>query len=89
MTVKLYGSSLCPKTLHALEVLAQNDITPTFINVTGSINLLMDWMLIRDTNPLFEEFRGTRKIGFPTFELDDGTMTRDIDKVIALFAAEK
>lgn len=89
MTVKVYGSNLCPDTLHALETLSQNGISPAFINVTGSINLLADWVLTRDTNPIFEKSRGTRSVGFPTFEFEDGTMTRDIEDVLARFAAEK
>lgn len=88
MTIKLYGSNLCPKTLHALRVMDEAGFTPTFINVTGSINLLMDWVEFRDTNPLFEELRGTRKVGFPTFQLEDGTYTRDLDYVMSLIKAE-
>lgn len=59
------------------------------VKVYGSINLLADWVLTRDTNPLFEKSRGTRSVGFPTFEFEDGTMTRDIEDVLARFAAEK
>lgn len=82
MAITLYGSNLCPKTLRSLQKLADNGITPVFVNVTGSINLLMDWVQLRDTNEIFKELIGTRKIGFPTFKLEDGTLTRDIDMVI-------
>ena len=48
--------------------LADSGITPVFVNVTGSINLLMDWVQLRDTNEIFKELIGTRKIGFSLFK---------------------
>lgn len=88
MKITIYGSNLCPKTLHSIESITSLGIMPKFINVTGSINLLMDFVKLRDTNPLYDDIRGTEKIGFPTFELEDGTLTRDVDKVLEMIKAE-
>ena len=81
--MKVYGSNVCPATLRFLSVLTENGVMPQFINVTGSINLLKEFILFRDTDPLYDNARGTGTIGFPLIQLDDGTYTRDVNKVLA------
>ena len=81
--IKVYGSNVCPGTLRFLSILTENGVMPTFINVTGSINLLKEFTMIRDTNPVFDGVRGTGSIGFPLIQLEDGTYTRDVNKVLA------
>lgn len=78
MALKVYGSNVCPGTLAALNVLTSNHVMPVFINVTGSITLLKEFMTFRDTSPLYDGVRGSGSIGFPLFELEDGTRTRDV-----------
>lgn len=80
--MKVYGSNICPGTLRFLSILAENGVMPLFINVTGSIDHLKEFTLIRDTNPVFDEVRGTGSIGFPLIQLDDGTYTRDVNGVL-------
>jgi len=83
MAIKIYGSNLCPRTLAALAVFAAHKYTPIFINVTGSIGLMKEYVLLRDTNVIFKELLGTDKIGFPYFLLEDGTWTRDATQAFA------
>ena len=83
MSIKVYGSNVCPATTRFIDVLTENNVMPTFINVTGSINLLKEFIAFRDTSPLYENVRGTGSIGFPLIELEDGTRTRDVNKVLA------
>ncbi len=80
MAVKVYGSNTCPATLQALSIFTAHHYMPTFVNVTGSINLLKDFIKFRDTSDLFASVRGTTDIGFPVFQLEDGTFTRDARK---------
>ena len=62
MAIKVYGSNICPGTMRFLSILTENGVMPQFINVTGSINLLKDFIYLRDTHPAFDAFRGTRPI---------------------------
>ena len=82
MAIKVYGSNTCPGTLAFLNLLTTNHVMPTFINVTGSIALLKEFITFRDTSPLYDGTRGTGAIGFPLVELEDGTRTRDIPAVL-------
>lgn len=61
---------------------------PAFINVTGSIHLLKEFIAFRDTSPLYDSVRGTGAIGFPLIQLEDGTYTRDLNGVLASFGIE-
>ena len=82
MAIKVYGSNTCPGTLRFLSILTSHGVMPTFMNVTGSINIFKEFTLIRDTNPIFDKVRGTGSIGFPMIELEDGTYTLDADAVL-------
>ena len=83
MAIKVYGSNLCPKTLHALNVFTTNRYMPVFVNVTGSIKLLREFTDLRDTLPIYEKLRGGHGVGFPLFQLDDGTYTMDAKEAFA------
>ena len=48
MEIKVYGSNLCPGTMRFLSILTSHGIMPSFINVTGSIHLLKEFLLKRD-----------------------------------------
>ena len=85
MAIKVYGSNICPGTMRFLSILTENGVMPQFINVTGSINLLKDFIYLRDTHPAFAAFRGTGRIGFPLVQLEDGTYTTDLDGVLDSF----
>ncbi len=79
MKIKVYGSNTCPATMNFIRILTQNHIMPDFVNVTGSIGLLKEFITFRDTSPLFDSIRGSGSIGFPVIEFEDGTRSRDIN----------
>lgn len=82
MAIKVYGSNVCPGTLRFLRILTEGGVMPDFVNVTGSIGLLKEFITFRDTSPLYEDIRGSGKIGFPLVQLEDGTYTRDLNAVL-------
>ena len=83
MAIKVIGSNVCPGTLRFLSILTENGVMPVFVNVTGSIDHLKEFVTFRDKSPLYDEVRGTGSIGFPLIQLEDGTYTRDVNKVLA------
>ena len=82
MAIKVYGSTVCPATMRFLSVLTENGIMPTFVNVTGSIDHLKEFITFRDKSPLYDGVRGSGSIGFPLIWLEDGTVTRDVNQVL-------
>ena len=83
MAIKVYGSTVCPATMRFLSVLTENGIMPTFVNVTGSIDHLKEFITFRDKSPLYDGVRGSGSIGFPLIWLEDGTVTEQIDVIEA------
>lgn len=84
MSITVYGSNLCPGTMDFINTLTRNHIMPSFVNVTGSIGLLKEFINFRDTNPVYDDIRGTGRIGFPLIKLEDGTYTRDVNAVLKM-----
>ena len=82
MVITVYGSNMCPRTLRFLTILTENGVMPNFVNVTGSIGLLKEFITLRDTSPLYDSVRGSGSIGFPLVQLEDGTYTRDVNSVL-------
>lgn len=80
--ITVYGSNICPGTLRFLSILTEHHYMPVFVNVTGSITLLKEFIYLRDTEPCFEGMRGTERIGFPLIKMPDGTFTRDYPAVL-------
>ncbi|MBQ3272854.1 MAG: hypothetical protein IJH44_06345 [Solobacterium sp.] len=80
--ITVYGSNVCPGTLAFLNILTSNHYMPVFINVTGSITLLKEFMYLRDTEACFDGLHGTMSIGFPLIKMPDGTFTRDYKMVL-------
>lgn len=87
--ITVYGSNICPGTLNFLRILTENHVMPNFVNVTGSIALLKEFVTIRDTNPVFDGVRGSGAIGFPLIKLEDGTFTRDMNAVLKSLGIEE
>lgn len=83
MAIKVYGSNLCPATLQTLSIFTANHYMPLFVNITGSISTMKEYMLLHETNECFASIKGTNSLGFPFFELEDGTLTRDAKKAFA------
>lgn len=46
------------------------------------IDHLKTFITFRDTSPLFDGIRGTGGIGFPLIQMEDGSYTRDANKVL-------
>lgn len=82
MAITVYGSNICAGTMRFLAILTENGVMPNFVNVTGSIGLLKEFVTFRDTSTLYDEVRGTGSIGFPLVQLEDGTYTRDVNGVL-------
>ncbi len=88
MKITVYGSNICPGTLRFISILTENNVMPTFVNVTGSIDHLKNFITFRDTSELYQDIRGTGRIGFPLVELEDGTRTRDLNQVLNMLGID-
>ena len=81
--IRVYGHRECPHCTAAKEKLKAAGIEFEFIDIAASTRETKEFLKFRDTHPeAFEEARKNDKIGIPCFVLDDGTITRDLSKII-------
>ncbi len=80
--VKLYGILDCPYTKADYETLLEKGVEVDFRDLGKSIKDLKTFILMRDDLAEYDEVKANRKVGVPTFVLEDGTVTRDVHKVL-------
>lgn len=83
MAITVYGSTLCPGTMRFLSVLTAHGVMPEFVNVTGSIDHLKQFIAFRDTSSLYDGIRGSGRIGFPLVRREDGSFSRDMNGILS------
>ncbi len=83
MKLIMYGTNACPDCVHAEEVLKDKNISYIYLDWTDSTANLKRFLKLRDHEPLFDEVKKEGKIGIPCFQLEDGTLTLDLDLVLA------
>jgi len=82
MKVTVIGSHLCPDTLYALNRLAGAGAEVEFKDILSCHAALQDYLQIRESSPLYAEIRGTRRLGVPCFEREDGTLTLTLNDIL-------
>jgi len=82
MKITVIGSHLCPDTLYALNRLSGADIEVSFQDILSCHEALQNYLQLRETEPLYADIRGTRRLGVPCFVREDGSITRDLNDII-------
>ncbi|MEE8807705.1 MAG: glutaredoxin domain-containing protein [Lactimicrobium sp.] len=75
--LKVYGSEHCPDCTACKASLDASGIAYDFVDITGSMPALKEFLAIRDTNSLYDEVRARHSVGIPTLVEEDGAMTLD------------
>lgn len=82
MKVTIIGSHLCPDTLAALNKLSAAGAEIDFKDILSCHADLKEYLKLRDTSTLYEEIRGTGRLGIPCFVLENNELTMDINKAL-------
>lgn len=82
MKITVIGSHLCPDTLVALNKLSTAGVDIDFKDILSCHADLKEYLKLRDTNVLYDEIRGTERLGIPCFVLENNELTMDIKKVL-------
>jgi len=75
--LKLYGSPLCPDCTACKAAFDANGIIFEFVDVTGSMRNLKEFLKYRDTDKVFEEARQNGYVGIPALIMENGSITLD------------
>ena len=78
----IYGTDTCKDCVDAKALLDAKGIRYLFLEFSDSIGNLKRFLKLRDTNPLFDEPKQKGAVGVPCFQLEDGTLTLDINEVL-------
>lgn len=65
MALKFYGTMLCPDCVDAHKVLDESGTPYEFVDITGSIPALKEFMFLRDSNPAFDGAKAEQYLGIP------------------------
>lgn len=82
MRVTLIGSHLCPDTVAAMNRLLAEGVEIEYKDILSCHRDLREYLNLRDNSPVFDEVRGTDRLGVPCFITEDGTVTLDIADVL-------
>ena len=78
--IKVFGSPLCPHCVSCKEFLEKNNIAFEYIDITGSIRALKQFLALRDHSEAYDEVKKEGYIGIPTLVLEDGTIRFDYEE---------
>ncbi len=87
MRFVMYGTDLCPDCVHAKQALAENGIPCACVEFTESTANIKAFLRYRDDPAhadVFDAVRANHGIGVPCFVFEDGTLTLDVQRAIAL-----
>ncbi|MBR4445837.1 MAG: glutaredoxin [Solobacterium sp.] len=77
--IKVYGSPLCPDCVACKEAFDAEGIAYEFVDITGSMASLKEFLKLRDANALYDAVKEAGGVGIPTLMLEDGTLTLDYE----------
>jgi len=72
--IKIYSMPTCKDCAYVeTQLEGRNDVE--VINIGSHVKLLKEFLVLRDTLPVFEDVRKNGRAGIPCFVLEDGTVT--------------
>ncbi|MBP3704420.1 MAG: glutaredoxin [Clostridia bacterium] len=80
--MKIYGSMHCPDCVDCCKAYDAAGIKYEFINITGGMPALKEFLHIRDNSALFDPVREKQGVGIPCIVLEDGTTTLDWESLL-------
>lgn len=75
--LKIYGSLLCPDCTACKAAFDANGIEYDFIDITGSMRNLKEFLKHRDAEYVFENARKNGYVGIPALLQEDGSVSLD------------
>ena len=75
--LKIYGSEMCPDCRAAKRNFDMNGVEYEFLDVCSSLKHLRQFLIYRDTEPVFDRLKAINDIGLPAIVAEDGTVFTD------------
>lgn len=75
--LKIYGSELCPDCIACKNNFDYYRISYEFIDVMKSLKNLKEFLIYRDSNPIFDRLKEIHDIGLPAIVKENGEVFTD------------
>ncbi len=75
--LKIYGSEMCPDCVACKRNFDAYGISYEFLDVTKSLRHLRAFLILRDSEPVFDRLKAIHDIGLPGIVREDGTVFTD------------
>ena len=75
--IKVYGSKMCPDCVACKFNFDANQIAYEFLDINESLRTLKDFLILRDSQPVFDHLKAVNDIGIPACVKEDGTVFTD------------
>ena len=73
--VKIYGTMKCPDCVRCTGNMDANGLEYEFMDINADLKALKQFLIYRDTLPIFDHCKEIYDIGVPAMVLEDGTVT--------------
>ena len=80
--IKIYGRKDCIDCVHCKKSFDESGLEYDFRDIGESLKALAVFMKIRDLNEVFNEIKGTGKIGIPALVTEDRDVILDWEKYV-------
>lgn len=82
MKVIMFGTNSCADCVAAEKALKKAGANYLYLEWTDNIGYLKRFLAMRDTDPIFDKVKENHSVGIPCFQLEDGTLTLDLEEVL-------
>lgn len=79
----VYGSEMCPDCINCKRSFDDNGIEYRYVDINKNLKDLKDFLIMRDTNPIFDRLKKINDIGIPAIVMEDGTVFTDWEGFLA------
>lgn len=80
--LKIYGSMLCKDCVECKEQLVAANVDFEFHDFAEELSALKEFLVLRDSESIFEPVKEAGKIGIPCIVGEDGKITLDWDEFL-------
>ena len=80
--IKVYGSMLCPDCVQCRKDLDNSGVAYEYLDFAENLLYLKEFLVIRDSDLLFENVRNEGRIGIPCIVKENGSVTLEWDEFL-------
>lgn len=73
--IKVYGMKTCPDCSYIYNQIKDKDDEYEYVEIGEHVKHLKEFLITRDSNPIFKDCKANGSVGIPYFVLEDGKIS--------------